>query len=123
MSVATFFKAGASGLKAASDAFTSGFRALGGQATQTQRSFVNSLQSSESVRNAALVAIVNNADQVVTVFKRMPDGTLKKFDDALTPAGRQKIIDGLKAAGEFDEAKRFEDLSDLTKRMEDAAKR
>ena len=123
MSVATFFKAGASGLKAAGDAFTSGVRALGGQATSTQKNFVDLLQSSEAVRNAALVTIVNNAGQVVTVFKRMPDGTLKKFDDALTPAGRQKIIDGLKAAGEFDEAKRFEDLSDLTKRMEDAAKR
>jgi len=123
MSVATFFKAGARGLRAAGDAFTSGVRALGGQATSAQKNFVELLRSSEAVRNAALVTIVNQAGQVVAVFKKMPDGTLKKFDDALTPAGRQKIIDGLKAAGEFDEAKRFEDLSDAAKRIEDAAKR
>jgi hypothetical protein len=121
MSVATFFKAGARGLRAAGDAFTSGVRALGGQATSAQKNFVELLRSSEAVRNAALVTIVNQAGQVVAVFKKMPDGTLKKFDDALTPAGRQKIIDGLKAAGEFDEAKRFEDLSDAAKRSEDAA--
>ena len=120
MSVATFFKAGARGLTAAGDAFTSGVRALGNQATRTQNAIVSLIRTKPEV---ALKPVMDEPAQFAKVFENMSPDNFKKFDDALSPLGRQKLVDGLEAGGKLDLAKRFDDLDDVVQRAEDATRR
>jgi len=122
MSVATFFKAGARGLTAAGNAFTSGVRALGNQATRTQKAIVSLIKTKPEV---ALKPVMDEPAQFAKVFENMSPENFKKFDDALSPLGRQKLVDGLEAGGKLDLAKRFDDVAqraeDATRRIEDSA--
>jgi hypothetical protein len=120
MSVATFFKAGARGLTAAGDAFTSGVRALGNQATRAQNAIVSLIRTKPEV---ALKPVMDEPAQFAKVFENMSPDNFKKFDDALSPLGRQKLVDGLEAGGKLDLAKRFDNLDDVVQRAEDATKR